>query len=104
MDIELLKEFLILARCLNFSNAADSLYMSQPVLSRHIQNLENHLGVALFSRDKHSVTLTDIGKIFVYDFLPAFNRDYPDIKINFIIEESGPFIKKGLKKIRLTLF
>ena len=37
MDIELLKEFLILARCLNFSKAADSLYMSQPVLSRHIR-------------------------------------------------------------------
>lgn len=144
MDIELLKEFLILARCLNFSKAADSLYMSQPVLSRHIQNLENHLGVALFARDKHSVTLTDIGKIFahdverivedyelsmkhiqmsktgavgaielttsytlsslfIYDFFPAFNRDYPDIKVNFIIEESGPFIKKRIEENKTDL-
>ena len=61
MDIELFNEFLVLAQTLNYSKAAQQLYLSQSVLSRHIQNLENHLGVALLSRNKHSVELTAIG-------------------------------------------
>lgn len=67
MDIELFNEFLVLAQTLNYSKAAQQLYLSQSVLSRHIQNLENHLGVALLSRNKHSVELTAIGEIFAKD-------------------------------------
>lgn len=67
MDIELLNEFIILSKCLNYSKAADLLFISQSVLSRHIQSLENQLGVLLFTRDKHSVTLTPIGEVFARD-------------------------------------
>lgn len=67
MDIDLLNEFIILSKCLNYSKAADQLFISQSVLSRHIQGLENQLGVLLFTRDKHSVTLTPIGEVFARD-------------------------------------
>lgn len=67
MDIDLLNEFIILSQCLNYSQAAQKLYISQSVLSRHIQNLESQLGVELFTRNKHSVALTPIGKIFAED-------------------------------------
>lgn len=67
MEIELLNEFLVLANCLNYRNAAEKLYISQSVLSRHIQKLESALDVALFVRDKHSVELTAAGKLFAQD-------------------------------------
>lgn len=67
MDIDLLNEFIVLSKCLNYSKASDQLYISQSVLSRHIQSLENQLGVVLFSRSKHSVALTPIGKVFADD-------------------------------------
>ncbi len=67
MEIELLNEFLMLAKCLNYRNAAEKLYISQSVLSRHIQKLETILDVALFERDKHSVILTQAGQMFVKD-------------------------------------
>lgn len=67
MEIDLLREFIILSQCLNYSKAAGQLFISQSVLSRHIQNLESQLGVALLSRDKHSVELTPIGAVFAED-------------------------------------
>ena len=67
MDIDLLNEFVTLTKCLNYSKAAEQLYISQSVLSRHIQSLETRLGVELLARSKHSVSLTPIGEIFAAD-------------------------------------
>ena len=67
MDIELFNEFVVLSKTLNYSKAAQQLYISQSVLSRHIQNLESQLGVTLLSRNKHSVELTAIGEVFAKD-------------------------------------
>ena len=48
---------------LNFSRAAARLNMSQPALSRHIHDLEQDLGVLLFSRKGSQVALTEAGRI-----------------------------------------
>jgi len=77
MEIELLNEFLVLANCLNYRNAAEKLYISQSVLSRHIQKLESTLDVALFDRNKHSVELTPAGQLFAKDaenVINAYNK------------------------------
>ncbi len=66
MDINRLNEFITLASLLNYSKAANQLYLTQPALSRHIHDLENTLGAPLFIRDTHSVHLTSIGELF-YD-------------------------------------
>lgn len=63
MDINRLHEFLVLADCLNYSKAANLLYLTQPVLSRHIHDLEQTFDAQLFVRDTHKVELTDIGKL-----------------------------------------
>ena len=47
MNTERLYEFLVLSRVLNYSRAAKALYISQPILTRHIQALEAELGVPL---------------------------------------------------------
>ncbi len=74
MDIELLNEFFVLSKSLNYSKTAEQLYMSQSVLSRHIQNLENQLGVELFRRTKHSVELTHIGSVLAKDIEPIITQ------------------------------
>ena len=67
MRIEILNEFLLLAESLSFTETAKNAYVSQPVLSGHISKLEQELGVKLFERDRHSVSLTDAGKVFLPD-------------------------------------
>ncbi len=52
-----------LARELNFSRAAESLHVSQPALTKRIQNLEETLGQALFTRLRGGLELTESGRI-----------------------------------------
>ncbi len=52
---------------LNFSKAARQLNLSQPPLTRHIQSLEEKLGVKLLERNTHAVALTGAGRLFLED-------------------------------------
>lgn len=63
MTTELLYEFLILSKTLNYSAAAKNLFISQSVLSKHIKSLENELHTTLLLRDTHNVTLTASGHL-----------------------------------------
>ena len=65
VELNLLAEFVLLARYLNFSKTAQELNLTQPTLSRHIVQLEEELGMQLFRRDKQSVTLTEAGALFL---------------------------------------
>jgi len=71
MDINRLREFIVLSECLNYSKAANMLYLTQPVLSRHIHDLEETLGTKLFERDTHKVSLTPMGERAVIEFRAA---------------------------------
>lgn len=59
----LLESFLVLARELNFSRAAEILHITQPALTKRIQNLESALGQALFVRQPGALELTEPGRI-----------------------------------------
>ena len=61
MDISKLAYFVSVADTRNFTAASKRLFISQPSLSRHINELEYELGVRLFIRSKHSVDLTPEG-------------------------------------------
>ena len=61
MEIRVLKYFLAVAREGNFTAAANSLYITQPTLSRQIMDLERELGKSLFTRTKRGVALTEDG-------------------------------------------
>lgn len=56
--------FLVAAKELNFTKAAEKLYISPQSLCTHISKLENELGVDLFFRD-HPMRLTYAGEILV---------------------------------------
>ncbi|QDR81484.1 LysR family transcriptional regulator [Sporomusa termitida] len=60
-DIRHLRSFIYVAEYLNFTKAAEQLYISQSTLSKHIAELEEQLGVQLFVRTHHSVRLTPPG-------------------------------------------
>ncbi len=61
MELRVLRYFLIVAREENITKAANLLHLTQPTLSRQLMQLEDELGVKLFHRTKHSITLTEEG-------------------------------------------
>lgn len=63
MNTARLYEFLVLARVLNYSKTAKALFISQSVLSRHVQELEKEFGRVLLVRDTHGTALTEAGRV-----------------------------------------
>lgn len=61
VELRTLRYFLAVAEELNITKAAESLYMTQPALSRQLKLLENELGVQLYERGSHHITLTESG-------------------------------------------
>jgi epsilon-lactone hydrolase len=61
VEVRHLRAFVAVAEELNFSRAAERLYVSQPALSRQIRTLERAVGCELLRRSTHSVELTLAG-------------------------------------------
>lgn len=64
MNIEAIKEFVVLAEELSFAATAERLFVSRSALSKHIQALEAELDAKLLLRTNQSVVLTEAGKNF----------------------------------------
>lgn len=62
MDIRALNIFIEVAELGSFTKAGDKLGYSQPTVSFQIKQLEKELGVSLFDRIGHTVSLTDAGR------------------------------------------
>jgi LysR family transcriptional regulator, flagellar master operon regulator len=62
MDIELLKTFLEVNRTRHFGKAAEHLFLTQSAVSARIRQLEQTLGVELFTRTRNNVQLTPQGE------------------------------------------
>jgi DNA-binding transcriptional LysR family regulator len=63
MKLHLLRIFTVVAEHMSFSRAAESLYISQPAVSKAVKELENQLGVALFERGAGLLSLTVAGAL-----------------------------------------
>ncbi len=73
MEFRLLRSFRQVAQDLNYSRAAEKLFLAQPALSRQIQSLEAELGMRLFDRDKRTVRLTAAGAYLNEQLGPWFD-------------------------------
>lgn len=63
MELRELRYFLAIAKEESISKAAEVLFVTQPNLSRQMQNLENEIGSKLFNRGNRKISLTESGKI-----------------------------------------
>jgi LysR family glycine cleavage system transcriptional activator len=61
--LDLLRSFEAAARHLSFTKAAEELFLTQSAISRQIQQVESHLGTALFERRHRSLALTEAGLV-----------------------------------------
>lgn len=61
MELRVLRYFLMVAQEENITKAAALLHLTQPTLSRQLKQLEEELGVQLFQRNRHSISLTEDG-------------------------------------------
>jgi DNA-binding transcriptional LysR family regulator len=57
-----LRTFLAVRRHLNYTRAAEEVFLTQPAVSRQVRQLEEELGVRLFEQIGKSLHLTDAGK------------------------------------------
>ncbi|MGE8542580.1 MAG: LysR substrate-binding domain-containing protein [Acinetobacter sp.] len=66
----------------SYTHASQELFITQSAVSRQIQQLEDFLGVTLFSRTRHGVELTEAGKQYaksIKPFLQGIEKSTSDI-------------------------
>ena len=65
MNLNRLEYFVAAAEELNFTRAAERMFISQTAMTQQIRALEEHIGVPLFTRDHHHVELTAAGRVYL---------------------------------------
>lgn len=100
-----------LARTLNFSRAAENMFVSQPTLTYQIRLLEDEIGFAIFERSGKGASLTPAGTQFV-SFLSGMREDlkraieqgqnfstkYKDsISINMMVRQAVFFLPEAMR-------
>ena len=65
MEMQHVRYFLALSQTLNFTRAAEQSNVSQPALTRAIQQLEYELGGPLFHRERNRTHLSELGRIML---------------------------------------
>lgn len=63
MDIKQLETFIEVAKLKSFSKAANKLFITQPTVTNHIQNLEKELETVLINRMGKTISLTKAGEL-----------------------------------------
>ena len=86
-----------LARTLNFSRAAENLFVSQPTFSYQIRLLEEEIGFAVFERSGKGAALTPAGAQFV-SFLAGMRQE-----LKRAIEQGQNFSAKYRDSISISL-
>ena len=72
-----IKCFLDLSRTLNFTATAENLFMTQQAVSKRIDGLEKTMGLKLFHRSYHEVSLTKDGLAFA-ELFERFKQEYEE--------------------------
>lgn len=73
MDIRQLKTFIEVAKVKSFSKAAETLFLTQPTVSNHIQSLEKEFDTILINRLSKGLTLTEAGQLLYQNALDMIN-------------------------------
>lgn len=116
-ETRLMESALALAEDLNYSRAARRVGISQPMLTKNIQDLESMLGGPLFIRDRKHVVLSEAGRAYVQyarlsilygeRAMQAARSVMQDLEVPLCIGRSpytDPFLISTLLAIQLPLF
>ena len=93
-----IRYFQAIARCGNFTEAAEECFISQSAMSQQLQSLEQELGVKLVDRSRRKISLTPAGEHFykkslvlTADFdklcretIRIAQKDVPQLKIGYL--------------------
>ncbi|MGI5935928.1 MAG: LysR family transcriptional regulator [Oscillospiraceae bacterium] len=97
MKFSQIRYFITLAKCLNFTEAAKQLYITQPSLSRQISAIEEELGMKLFIRNKKTTALTPAGEYLLHGFI-KLQEDYEKL-----IREAGAIDRSYSRSLKIGL-
>ena len=100
-----------LAHTLNFSRAADNMFVSQPTFSYQIRLLEEEIGFSIFDRSGRGASLTPAGRQFVSYLIHMreemkraieqgqnFSSKYrEDISISLMVRQAVYFLPEAIK-------
>jgi DNA-binding transcriptional LysR family regulator len=116
-ETRLMESAIALAEALHFSRAARKIGISQPMLTKNIQDLEALLGGPLFIRDRKHVHLSDAGRAYVEQArlsllygeraVQAARSVMREVDVPLYVGKSpyiDPFLITTLLSLRLPLF
>ena len=99
MNIQELKCFAAAAETRNFHQAADQLFLTQPVVTYHIKKLEQELEVQLLERTSRSVALTPAGEVFYEQIAPVLaGLDRAVHSVREVGLRQSPRIRLGIRQ------
>src|SRR6266550_8807501 len=91
MDMHHIRYFLAVCETLNFTRAGEKCNVTQPALSRAIQQLEDEVGGLLFRRERNLTHLTDLGTLLrprLQQIIDGVNDVKKDIKKFLTLEDA----------------
>ena len=110
MELRQLQLFLAAAEEGSITAAAKRMHLTQPALSRQIKSLEEELGVELFTRGAHSVSLTPAGSVLLDEGRKLLDRaervvkqvrataDGEPLRIGYAPSLAGPVLGHALER------
>jgi LysR family transcriptional regulator, hydrogen peroxide-inducible genes activator len=97
MELHQIRYFLAVSDTLNFTRAAEICNVTQPALSRAIQQLEGEIGGPLFRRERKLTHLTDLGLLI----RPQLHRIVESLSA--AKREAGTFLAPGKPQLRVGI-
>lgn len=103
ITMQQIEAIIALARERSFSRAAKKMLLTQPALTKNIQNIENYLGVRVVNRSTLGISLTPEGKI-IYEYAQRILKLRNDAgeKIQKLNEDTGGEMYIGASTIPAT--
>jgi DNA-binding transcriptional LysR family regulator len=98
--LKLMNSFVAVVKAGSFLSAARDISASRSLLSKHINHLEEDLGVQLLNRDTHSMSLTEHGAEY-YDFCIQILNDLEQVETAMTERSRRP---QGTLRILAPLF
>lgn len=99
MNLRQIEYFLAISETMNFTKAAQKLYVSQTAVTKQIQLLEHELGTQLFDRNNKQIELTKAGEFFLVEAQKIFYQfKHSTLNMKSFLNGDKGIIKIGFLK------